>query len=230
MKNTQKGYRNKGEKMSDDALARRLRAIEEENLRLKQKLQEKEDNENLVEVLNVVKGTVVLRDFQNNPITFTGYGTQKCRHVVPERLWIHWMRQGALAIGLGQIRVERFVFPDGLEVPEEYRGNTYTDEEIIELFNMSPKRFSKLIKEINEPEIWKRFYDTGVEYYQKALKKKREVNPNLYANLVNLEFLPEVLKEIHNIEDGATEVITFTGEKRIRQALRTNTFDREAPL
>jgi len=223
--------RKSSENPASEALQRQVAALSEENKRLRRDLAGRQDQERLVEILNVNAGRVSLHnpDDPKQKIHLDGYGSGNERRTVPERYWAHWMTNKILAIQLGQLRIERYIFPENYPTPEPFRTLAYTPEEVQAFFKEPPKKFRARVDAISEPEIWKRWYNIGMDVYERGMKDPAimEEYPQIGANLSFMEgIIVENQRKAHGYEEGAEDIITFTGEARLKEALRAGRIGR----
>lgn len=212
-------------------LQRQVAAMSEENKKLRRQLAEGQDQERLVEILNVAPGRVSLPnpDDPKKKIHLDGYNSGNERRSVPERFFIYWLNMQLLAIRLGQIRIDRYVFPEEYEVPEEFLTHAYTDDEVLDSYKLGSKQFRGMIEEMAEPEIWKRWYNVGMDEYEKS--QQDDAVLKTYPQLAShLQFLEKLIvsnqRELHGYEEGAEDILTFTGETKLSELHRAGRLNR----
>jgi hypothetical protein len=220
----------------DDFLARQNEAMMQENRELRDKLKEKEESYRRVEILNVSLSSVDFPELSGDKTKrLTPYGTPHCRAIVAERDWIHLYEQGFLAIDLGEIRVEKYITPDDLEVPEEWRHNAYSPDDVKELLKLKPKPFKDFIDGIDIPEILYRFWIVAddLNFIISTEEDSDEANNYPYllshANYLFSKYsrLKMKINEIPTRQpyDREVDVISFTQADRIRQNIKNGKFN-----
>ena len=206
-----------------DEVLQRNKFLEEENLRLRNDALGQGDGR-IVEVINVMAGGVILRSPDGKKIYhLDGCNSKgKSKIQVPERYYLHWMDEEILALQLHQIRVEKYILPENEKIPDKFKNFAYTEKEVLNLFKLSKKKFQEKVEEVNEVEIWGRWFNIGE--YEYAENRAKNI-PNLHQNLEYLaDLVSETKRKLHEIDENVEDIITFTGKSRIEGALSSNTF------
>jgi hypothetical protein len=193
-------------KKSNEVLLREVEALRLENQRLQAELSGKTDDFNKVEILNTTQSLISLKDPDGKKNRLLhAYGGPNCRVVVPERFWVHWFEQQIFAIINHEIRVEKYVVPEGKEIPKEWKNLAFTPDEIKKFLKKKPDDFKKLADQIEEPDVLIRWFNVvdGIHETSKTKNDETSDYPSLltHANYLSAR-ITKKKRELYEVQDS----------------------------
>lgn len=190
----------------------------------------KSDDSRKIEVENLTESNVYLHspDGKQYSRLLTPYGTDNCTAVVPERYWIWWKERGMPPIRLHEIRIKRYVIPEGEKIPEQWIDPyALSPDEILKLFKKKVPEFKKFVDGVEVADTLIRYWRVGEKLYNELMDNHQSFDeyPNLLAHLnyLNSRFI-RMRKEDYGIVDESEreeDVISHSyGSQEIRRIIK----------